>query len=201
MEWLTIAALWLGAYLLGSINSAILLAKAFGLPDPRLVGSGNPGATNILRSGKKGLALLTLLGDVSKGFIPVFLAAWLFKEQLWLAGITAVFAFLGHLYPIYFQFQGGKGVATGLGVFLGLSPWLGLSTLGVWLSVALVTRYSSLSALSAALFAPLFTYFFIKDLYLVFIVSGLSLLSIFRHRGNIARLIKGEEQKIGAKKS
>lgn len=200
MEWLSIAALWLAAYLLGSINSAILLAKAFGLPDPRLVGSGNPGATNILRSGKKWLALLTLLGDLIKGFIPVFLATWLFQEQLWLAGLTAVFAFLGHLYPLYFRFQGGKGVATGLGVFLGLSPWLGLSTLAVWLSVAIITRYSSLSALTAALAAPLFTYLFFKDLSLTIIVILLSLLSIFRHRSNIARLLKGEEQKIGAKK-
>lgn len=201
MEWLTIAVLWLAAYLLGSINSAILLAKAFGLPDPRLVGSGNPGATNILRSGKKWLALLTLLGDLSKGFIPVFLATWLFQQQLWLAGLTAVFAFLGHLYPLYFRFQGGKGVATGLGVFLGLSPWLGLSTLAVWLSVATLTRYSSLSALMAALAAPLLTYLFFKDLWLTIIVVLLSLLSIFRHRSNIARLLKGEEQKIGAKKA
>ncbi len=200
MEWLTIAALWLAAYLLGSINSSILLAKAFGLPDPRLVGSGNPGATNILRSGKKWLALFTLLGDLSKGFIPVFLATWLFQEQLWLAGVTAVFAFLGHLYPLYFRFQGGKGVATGLGVFLGLSPWLGLSTLAVWLSVAMITRYSSLSALTTALAAPLLTYIFFKDLWLTIIVIMLSLLSIFRHRSNIARLLKGEEQKIGAKK-
>lgn len=197
LDYLIIISILLFAYLLGSINSAIFLAKLFKLPDPRSIGSGNPGATNILRTGNKKAALLTLLGDLVKGFVPVLIAKILYPNLVWLYGLAGLIAFIGHVYPIYFSFKGGKGVATALGVLLAFSPWIGLETLITWLFVAFITRYSSLSALTAALLAPLYVWLHTKAVLLVLLTTGLSSLLYWRHRSNIQKLLKGEESKIG----
>ena len=190
------------AYLIGSASFAILVSKLMRLDDPRTYGSQNPGATNVLRSGNKLAAILTLIGDAFKGWVAV----WLAQHVLGLgaAGIAcvAIVVFLGHLYPIFFRFQGGKGVATAAGVLLAISPALGLATLACWLLMAVVFRYSSLSALAASVFAPLF------DLYLFgthgnpifWAVLAMSALLIWRHRANIQKLLAGQERKIGQKK-
>jgi glycerol-3-phosphate acyltransferase PlsY len=183
------------AYLLGSISSAIVVAKAFGLPDPRTTGSGNPGATNILRSGGKTAAAVTLLGDVLKGVIPVLLARGVTDDALILA-LVAAMAYLGHLYPLFFGFRGGKGVATALGVYLALNPWMGLALIVTWLVTALVSRYSSLAALVAAAFSPLFAWRLLPGAPYILMSVVLAVLLFWRHRGNIQRLVAGREDKI-----
>jgi glycerol-3-phosphate acyltransferase PlsY len=188
------------AYLLGSVSFAIVVSKLFRLADPRTFGSGNPGATNVLRTGNKVAAALTLLGDCLKGVVPVALAVY-FEEQLGLgdAGVAliSVAVFAGHLWPVYFRFKGGKGVATALGVLLGLNPVLGLATLVTWIVIAYAFRYSSLAALVSALFAP-FYYTLLFGLNTIgFAVLVMSVLLIWRHKTNIGNLISGRESKIG----
>ncbi|MGB9670334.1 MAG: glycerol-3-phosphate 1-O-acyltransferase PlsY [Halothiobacillaceae bacterium] len=198
MTWLDLT-LPIGAYLLGSVATAIVVSRLLGLPDPRTMGSGNPGATNVLRTGRKGAALATLLGDMLKGLLPVVLARLLEVGEITLIA-TALAAFLGHIYPIFFQFRGGKGVATALGVLLGLAPWLGLAVLGVWLLVAATLRYSSLAALIAAATAPVIAWGLGLGVPAIIGVTFMSALLIARHRGNIERLLSGTESRIGAKK-
>ncbi|MGD9888277.1 MAG: glycerol-3-phosphate 1-O-acyltransferase PlsY [Halothiobacillaceae bacterium] len=198
MTWLDIA-LPLAAYFLGSIATAVVVSRMLGLPDPRTIGSGNPGATNVLRTGNKMAALATLIGDLLKGLIPVVVARALDASELIIA-LTALAALIGHIFPIFFQFKGGKGVATALGVLLGLSPWLGLATLAVWLGMAFGLRYSSLAALTAALCAPLIAWLLHFDTTSLIAISIMSALLIWRHLGNIQRLIQGQETRIGEKK-
>ncbi|MGA8259686.1 MAG: glycerol-3-phosphate 1-O-acyltransferase PlsY [Arenicellales bacterium] len=182
-------------YLIGSISSAILVARVFALSDPRSTGSGNPGATNILRQGNKTAALLTLLGDALKGVVPVLIARFLTGDPLILA-LTAGAAFLGHLFPVYFGFRGGKGVATGLGVYLGLYWPIGVSLIGCWLLVAAISRYSSLAAIVSSALSPLFVAWWLpRPAYLALSVV-LAALLLWRHRNNIHRLVRGEEDKI-----
>jgi glycerol-3-phosphate acyltransferase PlsY len=192
----------IAAYLLGSVSFAIVVSKVFRLADPRTFGSGNPGATNVLRTGNKLAAALTLLGDCVKGVIPVALAVY-YDEQLGLgdAGVAVVsFAvFAGHLWPLFFRFKGGKGVATALGVLLGLQPVLGIATLITWVVIAYAFRYSSLAALISALFAPFYyTLLFGLDAK-GFAVLLMSALLIWRHRKNIGNLLSGKESRIGKK--
>jgi glycerol-3-phosphate acyltransferase PlsY len=192
------------AYLLGSISFAVLVSKVFRLADPRTYGSKNPGATNVLRSGNKLAAVLTLIGDCAKGWFAVWLALRL-DEQFALgeAGIAliALAVFLGHLWPVFLRFAGGKGVATALGVLLGLNPILGLATLVTWSVIAYAFRYSSLAALVSAVFAPFYYgLLFGVDikLFAVLIMSGLL---IYRHHKNIANLLSGKESRLGSKKT
>ncbi len=190
----------IAAYLLGSISFAVVTSKAFGIADPRTYGSGNPGATNVLRSGKKAAAALTLFGDAAKGWLAVFLAMQLGLSNVQIA-LVALVVFIGHLFPIFLNFKGGKGVATALGVLLALSGWLGLAVLATWLFMAVVFRYSSLSALVAAIAAPL--YAFMLGLPHEWVLASLvmSLLLIWRHKSNIQNLLAGKESKIGSKKA
>lgn len=188
----------IAAYLLGSLSSAIILCRLFGLPDPRSQGSGNPGATNVLRFGGRKLAALTLLGDLLKGLLPVLLAHGLGVATLTLA-CTGMAAFLGHLYPVFFSFRGGKGVATAVGVLFGLSWPVALAALVTWLLMTLLFRISSLSALTAATLAPLYMYLLNGHPVLVGMAGMMSLLLLWRHRTNIQRLLRGEEKKIGKK--
>jgi len=191
------------AYLLGSVSFAVLVSRFYGLNDPRSYGSGNPGATNVLRSGHKVAAVLTLLGDALKGWFAVWLALQLALTPT-LVGFVAVAVFLGHVFPIFLGFKGGKGVATALGVILALVPVLGVATLLTWLVVAFFFRMSSLAAIAAALFAP-FYYFILSGVLWPFnsaflwalVVIALVLLQ--RHRANIGRIFNGTEPKIGAK--
>ena len=192
------------AYLLGSISFAVLVSKIFRLADPRTYGSKNPGATNVLRSGNKLAAVLTLVGDCAKGWLAVWLALR-FDEQFALgeAGIAliALAVFLGHLWPVFLRFVGGKGVATALGVLLGLNPILGLATLVTWSVIAYAFRYSSLAALISAIFAPFYYgLLFGSDIKLlaVLIMSGLL---IYRHHKNIGNLLTGKESRLGSKKT
>ncbi|MFZ9237650.1 MAG: glycerol-3-phosphate 1-O-acyltransferase PlsY [Burkholderiaceae bacterium] len=201
---LTLLFFAVAAYLLGSVSFAIVVSKLFRLADPRTFGSGNPGATNVLRTGNKVAAALTLLGDCLKGVVPVALAVY-FEEQLGLgdAGVAliSVAVFAGHLWPVYFRFKGGKGVATALGVLLGLNPVLGLATLVTWIVIAYAFRYSSLAALVSALFAP-FYYTLLFGLNTIgFAVLMMSVLLIWRHKTNIGNLISGRESKIGKSKT
>ncbi|MCW8855535.1 MAG: glycerol-3-phosphate 1-O-acyltransferase PlsY [Gammaproteobacteria bacterium] len=187
------------AYLLGSISTAIITCKLMGLPDPRTVGSNNPGATNVLRAGGKKAAVITLLGDMLKGLIPVLIAVLISApdEAIAAAGLAA---FLGHLYPVYYAFNGGKGVATLLGVLLGTQWLVGLSTIGVWLLMAFTLRISSLSALTAALCAPAFIWYFTGSKIITFTSVLMTILLYWRHRSNIQNLLAGKEGKIGSKK-
>ncbi|HSW71073.1 MAG TPA: glycerol-3-phosphate 1-O-acyltransferase PlsY [Gammaproteobacteria bacterium] len=185
------------AYLFGSISSAIITCKLLGLPDPRTEGSGNPGTTNVLRIGGKKAAIITLIGDCLKGVIPVLLAKWFDIDTLGLA-LVAFAAFFGHLYPIFFKFQGGKGVATAFGCMTALSWPVGVCLLVTWLTIALMFRYSSLAALVTAITAPLFTYFFTNVTFTIMAVI-MSLLLVFRHSKNIRNLFAGKESKIGKK--
>ncbi|MEO6118110.1 MAG: glycerol-3-phosphate 1-O-acyltransferase PlsY [Methylotenera sp.] len=192
--------IWIvAAYLLGSISFGILVSKAFGLPDPRTVGSGNPGATNVLRSGKKMAAALTLLGDALKGWIPVWLA--LQSDMLmWVVATVGVAVFMGHLYPIFYKFKGGKGVATALGVMLAISPWLGLAALLTWVVVFAISRYSSLGAIVAAALAPFYAWFLLsayKDYIITVLIMSVFL--IWRHKTNIQKLLAGTESGFGKK--
>ncbi len=184
----------IGAYLIGSLSSAIVLCKLAGLPDPRSQGSGNPGATNVLRIGSKKLAATVLLIDVIKGVLPVMIASALGLDIVWLTA-TAFAAFLGHLYPIFFQFKGGKGVATALGGFLALSPMLAGAILLSWLLVFVISRISSLSAITAATLAPLYSVWLIDSLAARWIIFVMASMLLIRHSSNIKRLLSGEESK------
>jgi glycerol-3-phosphate acyltransferase PlsY len=190
----------IAAYLVGSVSSAIVVARAMGLPDPREVGSRNPGATNVLRYGGKKAAILTLLGDTLKGVIPVVIARALTDDPVILSA-TALAAFLGHLFPVFFGFHGGKGVATALGVWLALSPWVGLALIATWVTMALVFRYSSLAALTAALAAPFYVAWLQPGAAFVTTMVLMSALLVFRHRSNIRNLLGGREGRIGQKSS
>ena len=194
MMWLYLLPLL--AYLLGSVSSAVVIARVMGLQDPRDVGSGNPGATNILRYGGKAAAILTLAGDILKGVVAVLIARALTADDVIIA-LTGFAAFLGHLFPVFFGFRGGKGVATALGVWLALSPPVGLALLVTWVLMALLFRYSSLSALTASVAAPLYVAWLSPGMpYLVTMVI-MSAILIFRHRANIRNLLAGTETKIG----
>ena len=198
----------LAAYLIGSLSFAVIVSRLMGLSDPRTYGSGNPGATNVLRSGSKAAAVITLLLDAAKGWLPVVLVArygpahGLGDGTLALAGLGA---FLGHLYPVFFRFQGGKGVATALGVLVGVNPWLGLAAAATWLIVAVFFRYSSLASLVAAVFAPAYYLFgdrvaWYADRSVVLALFIMAALLTWRHSENIGRLIAGKESKLGSRK-
>ena len=191
------------AYLIGSLSFAVIVSKLFSLPDPHTYGSGNPGATNVLRSGKKMAALLTLLGDAAKGWFALWLAQH-YQTQFGLNEITlasvALAVFIGHLFPIFFNFQGGKGVATAAGILIAINLWLGLATLATWILMLALFRYSSLSALTASLFAPLCTFFLFGPTPYFFAALVMCSLLIWRHEANIRKLINGTESKVGAKK-
>ncbi len=184
------------AYLLGSVSSAIILCKLAGLPDPRSQGSGNPGATNVLRFGGKKLAALVLFGDALKGVLAV-LPVTIWGGSPLMIGLTALCVFLGHVYPVFFEFKGGKGVATYIGALLAANPWLALGGIGIWLITAALTRYSSLSAMMMALVVPAVA-FILQPLAALpwFVMSAILL---YRHRENIKRLFLGTESKMGAK--
>jgi glycerol-3-phosphate acyltransferase PlsY len=190
------------AYLIGSLSFAVIVSRLMGLNDPRTYGSGNPGATNVLRSGNKAAAVLTLLLDALKGFVPVLLVKefgapyGLYEGTL---ALVAVAAFLGHLWPLFFHFKGGKGVATAAGVLLGLNPWLGLATLATWIIIAAFTRYSSLAALVAALFAPFYQVLIWGGGPIAVAVFVMGALLIWRHAANIQKLLNGTESKLGQK--
>jgi glycerol-3-phosphate acyltransferase PlsY len=192
----------IGAYLIGSISFAVVMSRAFGLSDPRTYGSKNPGATNVLRSGSKKAAIATLVGDAAKGWFAVWLAIYL-QDRYDLSemdiALVAIAVFLGHLWPVFFRFVGGKGVATALGVLLGLNVWLGLATAVTWLAIAYAFRYSSLAALVAAVFAPFYyALLFGVDAKLLAVLA-MSALLLYRHRQNISNLIAGKESRLGSK--
>jgi glycerol-3-phosphate acyltransferase PlsY len=194
----------IAAYLIGSLSFAVVVSKLFGLADPRTYGSKNPGATNVLRSGNKKAAVLTLVGDGFKGWLAVWLAQR-FGPQYGVgdAGLALVVlaVFLGHLWPVFFRFVGGKGVATALGILLALDIWLGLATLATWLVVAFAFRYSSLAALVAAIFAPFYYgLLFGSTDGILLAVAAMSVLLIYRHRKNIGNLLAGKESRLGQKK-
>lgn len=192
----------IAAYLIGSISFAVVMSRVFGLSDPRTYGSKNPGATNVLRSGNKKAAIATLIGDGFKGWLAVWLAIK-YGPQYGLddAGVAlvAIAVFLGHLWPVFFRFVGGKGVATALGVLLGINVWLGLATLATWLIVAYAFRYSSLAALVASVFAPFYYGLLFGADEILFAVVAMSALLLYRHSKNIGNLIAGKESKIGSK--
>ncbi|MDH3607901.1 MAG: glycerol-3-phosphate 1-O-acyltransferase PlsY [Gammaproteobacteria bacterium] len=185
-----------GAYLLGSINSAIIVSKAFSLPDPRDLGSGNPGATNILRTGSKLAAAITLAGDLLKGLIPV-LAVDLFTANAPLVAATGIAALLGHMYPLYYGFKGGKGVATTLGVLLGFDWLLGAIWIAFWLFTALLFHYSSLAALVATLLILVISWFWTENIWIFISLAIITLFVFWRHRSNMRNLLSGDETKIG----
>jgi glycerol-3-phosphate acyltransferase PlsY len=191
------------AYLIGSVSFAVIVSSVMGLADPRSYGSKNPGATNVLRSGNKTAAILTLIGDAFKGWLAVWLVSH-FGARYGLddtaIALAAIAVFLGHLYPVFFRFKGGKGVATAAGVLLAINPVLGIATLLTWLIVAFFTRYSSLAALAAAVFAPLFDGFLFGANIIALAIVVMSSLLVWRHRGNIAKLMAGQESRIGDKK-
>jgi len=197
---------WLGGYLVGSLSFAVIVSRAMGLADPRSYGSGNPGATNVLRSGSKRAALATLALDALKGVVPVLVARWaamrfgLSGDAVeWSAALAGLGAFLGHLWPIYFRFKGGKGVATAAGVLLAINPWLGLATLATWLIIAAFFRYSSLASLLSAVFAPFYQLLIWGPGPAAAIIVAMSVLLIWRHAPNIAKLLAGTESKLGGK--
>lgn len=191
------------AYAVGSLSFAVIISRLMGLADPRSYGSGNPGATNVLRSGNRWAAILTLAFDVLKGFVPVLLAlvfAPRFGFGEGTVALVGLAAFIGHLWPVFFGFRGGKGVATAAGVLLALNPWLGAATLVTWLIIAAFFRYSSLASIAAALFAPLYQLLFWGAGPTLLAIGAMSLLLLWRHAGNFERLIAGKESKIGQKK-
>ena len=185
-----------GSYIIGSISSAVLVSRSMGLADPRTVGSGNPGATNVLRSGNKKAAALTLIGDLAKGLLPLLLARQLPVENELLCAM-ALTAIIGHMYPLFLIFKGGKGVATTLGALLGVQPLLALIWILLWLSVAKLTRYSSLAALTATLSLPLIAWFGLQDPNITLLSSLIAILVSWRHRKNINNLLQGSEGQIG----
>jgi glycerol-3-phosphate acyltransferase PlsY len=184
------------AYLLGSVSSAVVVARIMHLEDPRDVGSKNPGATNILRYGGKTAAALTLLGDLLKGVVAVVIARLVTDEPLVLASI-GLLALLGHVYPVFFGFRGGKGVATGFGVWLALSPWVALALALTWLLAAALFRYSSLSALIATALCPLYVWLVLRQWPYIVLSVAMGALLIWRHRSNIEKLLAGKESRIG----
>lgn len=191
------------AYLIGSLSFAVIVSRAMGLPDPRTFGSGNPGATNVLRTGRKTAAALTLLGDAFKGWAAVALAGALaprFGLPDTVVLLCALAVFLGHLFPVFFRFQGGKGVATALGVLVGLNPWLGLACLVTWLGMAAIFRVSSLAALVAAVLAPVYAVLLTGWSETATTVLVIALLLIYRHKSNLVKLVSGQEARIGARK-
>jgi acyl phosphate:glycerol-3-phosphate acyltransferase len=196
------------AYLIGSLSFAVLVSRLMGLKDPRTYGSKNPGATNVLRSGSKAAAIVTLLLDAFKGWLPVVIVKWF--GEAWGLGdgtvaLVGLAAFLGHLFPVFFRFQGGKGVATAAGVILAFNPWLGLASLLTWIIIAFFFRYSSLASIVTAVFAPAF---FLFGQHVIWPAPGVQVLSlavmgvllVWRHAENINRLIAGKESRLGAKK-
>jgi len=187
------------SYCFGSINWAIIICKLAKLPDPREQGSGNPGATNVLRYGGKKLAALVMLGDVLKGVLPVFIAKLVLPHGLSLS-LIACAAILGHIYPVFFRFQGGKGVATLLGAIIALAWPVGLAVIATWLIIALIFRFSSLASLVSVILLPVYLYWW-SDPHYVLPLIVIALIIIYRHRANIKRLIKKEEPKIGKKKA
>ncbi len=194
------------AYLIGSIPFAVLISRLFKLEDPRSYGSGNPGATNVLRSGNKAAAALTLLGDAAKGWFAVWGASRLAVPPELLAGVTLA-VFLGHLYPVFLGFKGGKGVATALGLMIAIQPWLALASMATWLIIAVFFRYSSLAAIVCAVFAPLF--YGLGGLVgvwplqpeMIGALAVIGLLLVYRHRANLSRLLAGTEPRLGKKKT
>ncbi len=199
----------LAAYLIGSLSFAVIVSRVMGLNDPRSYGSKNPGATNVLRSGSKTAAVATLLLDAIKGWLPVMLVHWFGPAYGLGAGTLALVglaAFLGHLFPVFFRFQGGKGVATALGVLLGINPWLGLATCATWLIIAFFSRYSSLASIVAAVFAPVYylmgggvAWYMAKPVLMA--ITVMAALLLWRHALNISRLLKGTESKLGGGKT
>ena len=192
----------LAAYAIGSLSFAVLVSRGFGLADPRSYGSKNPGATNVLRSGHRAAAILTLLLDALKGYLPVWLALWL-APRFGFGDTTIAFvglaAFLGHLWPVFFRFEGGKGVATAAGVLLAFNPWQGLATLLTWVIIALFFRYSSLASIVAAVFAPFYQLLIWEPSAIALAIAVMSLLLVWRHSGNIRKLLAGTESKLGHK--
>jgi glycerol-3-phosphate acyltransferase PlsY len=195
------------AYVIGSISFAVIVSKGMGLPDPYTYGSGNPGATNVLRTGNKQAAVLTLIGDGSKGFIAVLLARLILGDTLltqtlnsWVLCGVVLAVFLGHLFPIFHGFRGGKGVATACGILFGINWVLGLATLSTWLIVAFFTRYSSLAAICAAIFAPIYCVFLFGVGPMGLTLTAVCVLLLWRHRNNIVKLLDGSETRIGSKK-
>ena len=187
------------AYLFGSISSAVVVSRAMGLQDPRTAGSRNPGATNVLRLGGKKAAVITLAGDILKGVIPVLLARAATDDPRLLAA-TAAAAFLGHLFPVFFGFKGGKGVATAWGALAALNFWVGLALILSWFVVAFAFRYSSLAALSAAVLGPVYVWWFLREPVYLVTALGICVLLLWRHRGNMRNLLAGKEDKIGARR-
>ncbi len=196
LDYVLIAA----AYLVGSLSSAIIVCKIMGLPDPRGTGSGNPGATNVLRFGGKKAAAITLAGDMLKGLLPVLLAQFL-KLDATVIALTGFAAFMGHLYPLFFQFKGGKGVATMLGVLFGFSWLTGLATAATWLFMAKVVKISSLSALVATALAPVYVWLWFNHSNAIMLTAVMTVILFWRHRSNIRNLIQGTEDAIGSNKS
>jgi glycerol-3-phosphate acyltransferase PlsY len=195
----------LGAYLLGSISFAVVVSKCMALPDPYTYGSKNPGATNVLRTGNKKAALFTLLGDALKGWLAIAIARMVLGTETsgsleWVLCAVIIAVFLGHLFPLFHSFRGGKGVATACGILFGINFFLGLATLSTWLIVAFFTRYSSLAAIAAALFAPLYYIFLFGFHPVVLALVIMCALLIWRHRSNIQNLMNGSETRIGRKK-
>lgn len=196
---MTVLLCALGGYLAGSIPFAMLVSRVMGLPDPRSYGSGNIGATNVLRSGSRIAALATLIGDAGKGWAAVMVARALDLPVEMLA-VVGFAAFLGHVFPVWLRFNGGKGVATAAGVLLAFDWRVGLAAIGVWLAIAVVTRYSSLAALVASLFAPVAAWYAAGQGPILWAVIGMSVLLVIRHHTNFRKLLRGEESRIGAKK-
>lgn len=192
-----VALALLGAYLLGSVSFAIVMSRLAGLPDPRSYGSKNPGATNVLRTGRRAIAVLTLAGDAAKGWLAVWLASIFAPGAV---AVAAVAVFLGHLYPVYHRFRGGKGVATAAGVLFGLDLWLGAGTLLTWVAIAAFLRYSSLAALVSAFFAAFYSFWLFGASPIPAAVAVIALLLVWRHKGNIQRLLAGTESRLGEKK-
>jgi len=202
MELLLAVVAVIAAYLIGSLSFAVIVSRVFGLADPRSYGSKNPGATNVLRSGHRGAALLTLAFDALKGYVPVLLALvygprYGFSD--WTVAFVGLAAFLGHLWPVFFRFEGGKGVATAAGVLMAFNPWLGLATLLTWVIIAAFSRYSSLASLVAAAFAPFYQMLIWGLEPTVLTMFAMSLLLVWRHEGNIRKLLKGTETRLGQK--
>ena len=192
------------AYLIGSLSFAVIVSRAFGFPDPRSYGSRNPGATNVLRTGKKIAAFLTLVGDGGKGWLAVFLAlryAAGYGVDATGVAACAVSVFLGHVFPVFFRFKGGKGVSTAGGILLAIDPWLGLATIATWIAIALFFRYSSLAAIVAAVFAPLYYFFLFGAREALPALILMSALLVWRHRTNILKLVAGKERRIGERKT
>lgn len=209
MDYVYAIAAAVAAYLVGSLSFAVIVSRLMGLKDPRTYGSKNPGATNVLRSGSKAAAVVTLLFDALKGWLPVMLvrrygAAYGLEDGT--IALVGLGAFLGHLWPVFFRFQGGKGVATALGVLLGIDWALGLAAAATWLIIAFFFRYSSLASLAAAAFAPIYYLFgdgvaWYMGKPILLAIFGMSMLLAYRHRANIDRLLQGKEPRLGAKKT